>query len=113
MSTIYLVMGESGAYSDWRQWPVRAFQMKAAAAAHAAAATAWSKEREEEFLRRQQAIGPRPKYSFPLSSAYEAWNERFRPIEAWYSSQHNPHDPDGDPHEGTTYSVWPVLFAEA
>jgi hypothetical protein len=113
MNTIYLVMGESGEYSDWRQWPVRAFQTEAAADAHAAAATAWSKERQEEFVRRRQAIGPQPRYSFPLSAEGEAWNERFRPIYAWYSSQHNPYDPDSDNLEIATYSVWPVVFTEA
>jgi hypothetical protein len=113
MNTIYLVMGESGEYSDWQQWPVRAFATEAAATAHAAAANAWNKETQEEILRREAALGPRPTYSFPLSAEGKAWSERFKPVYAWYTSQRNPHDPDNENPQAARYSVWPVPFTEA
>jgi hypothetical protein len=112
MDTIYLVMGESGEYSDWQQWPVRAFATEAAADAHAAAANAWNKEIQEEILRREAALGPRPTYSFPLSDEGKTWIERVRPAYDWYKSQRNPHDPDHESPTAATYDVYPVPFTE-
>ncbi len=55
MDTIYLIVGESGAYSDWQQWPVYAYVDEAKAYAHAGAANAWSVATQAEYAEAQRS----------------------------------------------------------
>lgn len=41
--TVYVVLGEQGEYSDWQQWLVAAYRVKAVARAHAENADAASR----------------------------------------------------------------------
>ena len=63
MDRIYLVQGSSGEYSDWREWPVRAFETQAEADACVKAC--------EEAARTRPT---RPQHAYPTTAANrDAW----------------------------------------
>lgn len=85
---IYIVTGNCGEYSDYREWPVAAYDDEALARAHAEAAKQW-------FNSSRYAQNP-----------YEYHDEE--------NSPRNPFDPGMDTsYTGTDWSVWTVEFRTA
>jgi len=88
MTTIYVVTGECGEYSDWTKWLVAAYADEQAAQRHAEAGDAWIRT-QGEMVR-----------GLPYQASY-----------AWRTTHPNPYDDHNpDDYYDTSYTVEEIPF---